>query len=131
MSFVPNLDVLAGYARNFQQAACTITEETDGAFDPDTGTYGDPTVTTVYDGKCLVQPTPGARAVEFGEGPTSLRTFEIHLSGQAGDVKAGHKVSVAGSRDDQLNSSGDLVVIDVEKSSTFTNRRIIVEEVLD
>lgn len=130
MSFVPNLDVLAGYARNFQQASCTITVEVEGDFNPDTGTYDPPTVTVVYDGSCLVQPTPGARVVEFGEGPTSLRTYEIHLSGQAADVEVGHDVSVSGSRDEQLDASDSLVVIDVEKSSTFTNRRIIVEEQL-
>ena len=128
MSFVPNLDVLAGYARNFQQASCTITSEVEGDFNPDTGTHDPPTVTTVYDGSCLVQPAPGARVVEFGEGPTSLRTYEVHLSGQVSDVEIGHKVSVSGSRDDQLNASEHLVVIDVEKSSTFTNRRLIVEE---
>ena len=130
MSFVPNLDVLAGYARNFQQASCVITSEVDGDFNDETGTYDPPTVTTVYTGSCLVQPAPGARAVEFGEGPTSLRTYEVHLSGQADDVEVGHKVSVSNSRDDQLNTAEHLVVIDVEKSSTFTNRRLIVEEQL-
>jgi len=130
MSFVPNLDVLAGYARNFQQASCTIVEETPGGFDTDTGQPLPPTVTTIYTGSCLVQPTPGARVVEFGEGPTSLRTYELHLDGQAPNVAVGQKVSVSSSRDDQLDAAGSLVVIDVEKSSTFTNRRIIVEEQL-
>ena len=130
MSFVPNLDVLAGYARNFQKASCTITFEVDGDFNPDTGEYDPPAVTTVYTGSCLVQPTPGARVVEFGEGPTSLRTYEIHLSGEADGVDVGQKVSVSDSRDGQLDAAESLVVIDVEKSSTFTNRRIIVEEQL-
>jgi hypothetical protein len=129
MSFVPNLDLLASYARNFQQASCTITEETPGEFDPNTGEYGDPSTVDIYTGSCLVQPTPGARVVEFGEGPTSLRTYEVHLNGQVSSVKVGHKVSVSGSRDDQLDAA-ELVVIDVEKSSTFTNRRVIVEEQL-
>jgi len=129
MSFIPNLDVLAGYARRFQQASCTITSETPGGFNDDTGQYDPPSVVTVYDGSCLVMPE-GASVVEFGEAAQPLRTYAIHLSGQASGVEPEQKVSVSNSRDDDLNAATKLVVVDVVKSSTFTNRRIIVEEQL-
>lgn len=132
MSILPNLDSIASYARRLQNAACTITRPGDGdpVFDPETGEYDDPERVTTYTGSCMVQPASGERVVEFGEGPVSLRTFEFHLSGQADDVAIGQQVSVTGSRDDQLDASEKLVVIDVAKSTTFTNRVVIVEEQL-
>ena len=130
MSFMPDLDVLAGYARRFQQASCTFGESVPGEFDPETGGYGEDTFVESYSGSCLVMPDAGAGTVEYGEGPVTLRTYAIHLNGQASDVKVGHVGTVSGSRDDALNAVENLVVLDVQKSSTFTNRRIIVEEQL-
>ena len=130
MSFVPNLDVLAGYARNFQQASCKFGEVVPGAFNPETGQDDPDTFVVSYTGSCLVMPAEGAGVVEFGEGPVTLRTYAIHLDGQAPDVKVGDVGTVSNSRDDHLNAVDKLVVLDVQKSSTFTNRRIIVEEQL-
>jgi hypothetical protein len=125
---IPNLDVLAQYARRFQQAACTITTDGgDPTFDPTTGTYTDPARVTIYTGGCLVQPAGGQRVVQFEEQAVSLRTYEVHLSGVASGVEPGQQVAVTSSRDTDLDGL-DLVVLDVEKSSTLTNRRIICEE---
>ena len=130
MSFVPNLDMLASYARNFQQAACIFGRVIPGGFNPATGQNDPDTFIESYSGSCLVMPAEGAGVVEFGEGPVTLRTYAIHLDGQAASVQIGDVGTVSGSRDDHLNEVDKLVVLDVQKSSTFTNRRIIVEEQL-
>ena len=128
---IPNLDMLSRYARRFQQAACTITADGgDPTFDPATGTYTDPPRVTVYDGGCLVQPASGDRVVQFEEQAVSLRTYEVHLAGAAAGVQVGQQVEVTSGRDPDLDGL-ELVVVDVEKSSTLTSRRLICEERLE
>lgn len=128
---IPNLDTLAAYGRRFQTARCVITHVEQGAFDPDTGTHSDPAETVVYDGSCLVQPTGGDRVVQFGERATSLRSYEIVVNGAAPGVRIGDEVTVSGSGDPALNESSSLVVIDTPKTTTLTNRKLLVEEVMD
>lgn len=125
---IPNLDMLSRYAQRFQQAACLVTESGgEPTFDPATGTYTDPARVTVYTGGCLVQPAGGQRVVQFEEQAVSLRTYEVHLTGAAPGVEPGHQVDVTSGRDPDLDGLL-LVVLDVEKSSTLTSRRLICEE---
>ena len=128
---IPNLDMLSRYGRRFQQAACVVSEAGgDPTFDPTTGQYTDPPRVTVYEGGCLVQPAGGQRVVQHEEQAVSLRTYEVHLTGAAPGCQVGQQVSVSSVRDPDLDGLA-LVVIDVEKSSTLTSRRLICEERLD
>lgn len=121
------LDAAAVYGQRLNRSACTVTRESAGTFEPDTGQYGNPTVTTIYDGPCKIVPTGGERVVEFGEGPVTLRTYLVTLDGTTAGPQIGDVVSVTGSRDPRINDA-TLVVLDVPGSDYLSNRQLVVEE---
>lgn len=130
MKFAGPLAATAAYAARWQSATCAITREVDGAFDPETGEYGDPTVTTIYDDACQVLPVGADRVVEFGEGPVSLRQYDVTLTGLSEAVNVEDKVAVSSDDDPQLDGLS-LRVLDVPKSSLPTNRHLVCEEAQD
>ena len=95
-------------------------------FDPNTGTITDPADETVYTGSCLVVPTGGARVVEFGEGPVTVKTYDVVIGGPVTGIEVGDSVAVTSTRDPDLDAM-TLTVLEVIKSELIANRRIICE----
>lgn len=120
------LDAAAVYGQRLNRSTCVIERETQGAFDPDTGTHTT-TTTQVHSGGCKVVPTGGERVVEYGEGPVTLRTYSINLNGPVDGIDIGDIVTVSGSRDPKINGT-PLVVLDIPGSDYMTNRHLVVEE---
>jgi|GEM_PF-2134398 len=127
----PSPGIAAHHAR-WMTSTCTIVrEDPDGVptFNPATGTYTDPADITVYTGPCLVMPIGQDRVAQFGDGPTSLRQYQVTLGGLAAAIHVEDLVTVADTADPNLDGV-ELRVLDVRKSSLPTNRRLICEEVL-
>lgn len=121
------------YGARLQAASCTITrEDPDGepVLDPETGEMTDPDPIEVYTGACQVLPTGGDRVVEFGEAPTSLRQYDVTLTGLSEDIHVEDTVTVASTADPRLDGL-TLFVLDIQKSSLPTNRRLACEERLN
>ena len=125
----PTLDAAAVYGQRLNRSTCVVKRIVKGEFNPETGQHGDDTETEVYSGGCKVVPTGGERVVEFGEGPVTIRTYDVNLDGPIAGVEVGDTVTVAGSRDPKLNGT-ELVVLDVPGSDYMTNRHLVVEEQL-
>ena len=125
----PTLDAAAVYGRRLNRSTCVITRVVKGEFNHDTGKYDDDTEIEVYSGGCKIVPTGGERVVEFGEGPVTIRTYDVNLDGPVAGVEVGDTVTVSGSRDPKLNGA-ELVVLDVPGSDWMTNRHLVVEEQL-
>ena len=124
------LDAAAVYGRRLNRSTCVVSRPGgEPVFDPDTGTYTDPEDVEVYSGGCKIAPTGGERVVEFGEGPVTIRTYDVNLDGPVAGIEVGDTVTVSGSRDPKLNGT-DLVVLDVPGSDWMTNRHLVVEEQL-
>ena len=124
------MDAAKAYGRRLMHSTCVVSRpDGEPVFDPDTGQYVDPPSQTLYDGPCKVVPTGGERVVEFGEGPVTVRTYDINLDGPASGIEVGDMVTVSGSRDPKLNGA-ELVVLDVPGSDWMTNRHLVVEEQL-
>lgn len=126
------LSAAAAYAARQQRATCTVVRADPDAqpvFDPDTGTYTAPADLAVYAGACQVLPVAADRVVQFGDGPTSLRQYEVTLTGLAATVHVEDLVTVTAAADPNLDGL-ELRVLDVRKSSLPTNRRLICEEVI-
>lgn len=132
MSLTGPLNTVARYARRWQTSTAAITRGNPDAapvFDEQTGTYTDPPPIEVYTGPCLIRPAGGQRVAEFGEGPVTLRTYDVTLDGEVSDVRVGDDVAIADSRDPALDGLS-MVVLDVPKSDHLTNRQLMVEEVV-
>lgn len=128
--FTGPLAAAAAYAKRLQAASCVITRSGgEGTFDPETGQVTDPQPVEVYDGPCQVLPTGADRVVDFAEQPTSLRQYDVTLTGLAEDVRVEDTVTVASTADSRLDGM-TLRVLDVKKSSLPTNRRLACEEVI-
>ncbi len=114
----------------WQTSTCVISRAGAGepVFDPNTGTYANPASVTIYDGPCMVVPTGGARVVEFGEGPVTLNTYDVVLTGtnEVDVVNVGDRVAVSSTADPTIDSA-TLTVLEAIKSDLVTNRRIICE----
>ena len=112
-------------------ATCTVTRPGAGepVFDPNTGGYTDPAPVAVYAGACLVTPTGGERAVDFGEGPVVLRSYDVQIEDTSVAFRVGDDVTITDSRD-PLAVGMTLDVLDVPKSEHVTVRRLTCEEVL-
>ena len=123
-----SLDAAQAYGRRLMASTCVVSRvEGEPVFDPGTGEYDEPPTVEVYSGPCKIVPTGGERVVEFGEGPTTVRTYSVNLEGVVEDIEVGDMVVVAGSRDSDLDGR-ELVVLDVPKSDWITHRHLVVEE---
>jgi len=126
------LSAAGAYARRLQAATCVITREdpdADPVLDPETGQLTDPALTEAYTGPCLVLPVGADRVVDFGENPTSLRQYDVTLTGLSEDIRVEDLVTVASGHDPRLDGL-ELRVLDITKSSLPTNRRLVCEEVI-
>lgn len=126
------LSAAAAYAARQQRATCTVTRTEPDAppvFDPANGTYTDPAELTIYAGACQVLPVGADRVKQFGDGPTSLRQYDVTLVGLSETVHVQDTVTIASDHDPDLDGL-ELRVLDVRKSSLPTNRRLTCEEVL-
>lgn len=113
----------------FLTDTCTIGIPAAAEFDKDTGTYPDDPPTEVYAGACRVRPSGGERVVQAGEGPTSLRTFDVTVPWDTVGVKLDHLVTITGSDDPHL--IGRIFrVIDVQGMSDAAYRRLVCEDTL-
>lgn len=122
----------AAYVARHQRATCTVTRADPAGvpvFDPDTGTYTDPADLGIYAGACQVLPVGADRVVQFGDGATSLRQYDVTLNGLSETVHVQDTVTVASDHDPDLDGL-ELRVLDVRKSSLPTNRRLLCEEVI-
>lgn len=127
----PSPGIAAHHAR-WHTSTCTVTrEDPDGepTFDPNTGTYTDPADLTVYTGRCLVMPVGQDRVTQFGDGPVSLRQYQVTLTGLGTTIHVEDLVTVTDQADPNLDGV-QLRVLDVRKASLPTNRRLMCEEVL-
>ena len=61
------------------EASASIGPETAGTFNPATGEYAADSVAAVWTGPVLVTAVGADQVVDFGDGPTSLRAYEIEL----------------------------------------------------
>jgi hypothetical protein len=125
---IPHLGSLAAYSRRMHRSTCTVERAVDGEgpFDPTTGAHTPLPPDVLYDGTCHVQPTGGARVVEFGEGPVTLNLYDVELDGTVDGLAVGDTVRFGTSPDPQVASSVG-VVLETVKRDTITNRRLIVE----
>lgn len=127
----PSPGIAAHHAR-WHTSTCTIVRDDPSAtptFDPATGTYTDPAAITVYTGRCLVMPVGQNQVSQFGDGPTSLRQYQVTLSGLSVTIHVEDLLTVSATADPDLDGL-QLRVLDVRKSSLPTNRRLVCEEVL-
>lgn len=125
---IPGLPTLAAYGRRMHRSTCVIERAVDGEgpFNPDTGEHDPAPPTELYAGSCHAAPTGGARVVTFGEGPVTLKTYDVELDGPVDGLAVGDRVRFVTSPDPTLVEA-DAVVLEVLKADTVTNRRIIVE----
>ena len=98
-------------------------------FDPDTGNYTEPSALSIYTGPSLVMPVGQDRVTQFGDGPVSLRQYQVTLTGLGTTIHVEDLVTVADTADPDLDGL-ELRVLDVRKSSLPTNRRLLCEEVI-
>jgi hypothetical protein len=109
---------------------CTITDDVAEEFDPDSGTYPDPgDGAEVYSGRCRVAPAGGDRVVDAGDGPRSLRTFNVTIPWDATGVEINHLVTIGTSADPHLEGR-IMRVVDVQGGSDNPHRRLVCEDTL-
>ncbi len=124
---IPDLPSLAAYGQRMHRSTCVVEVPSgDPVFDPTSGQYTTPPADTLYSGSCQATPTGGARVVEFGEGPTTLKTYDVGLDGPVDGIPVGAEVRFTSSPDPDL-ATATLVVLEVLKTDTVTNRRLIAE----
>lgn len=113
-----------------EPASAVIGDEVEGAFDPSTGEYLADVVNEVWSGPVLVRSLGADQVVDFGDGPTSIRTYEVDLVGAdkvaAAAVEVEHTVVVTSS---QPGVDGLVLrVKDVPKSELSGHVTILAEE---
>lgn len=95
------LPELRAQAESTMVDSCVITASVAGAWDDATGTYGDPTDTTVYEGKCrLRMPRTTGSRVEAGGATWAVDDGVLSLPVDGSeDVTSGHVAVVTLSND--------------------------------
>jgi hypothetical protein len=125
----PSRQLIAAEAR-WQVASVTIARPGgDPVFDPDTGTYEPAPPAVVYAGPCDVHPVGRDEVVEYGEGPQSLRQYDVKLTGMDADIRVGDDATFVSAADPSLDGLA-MQVVDVKKRARPTNRWIVCEEAM-
>ena len=124
-----SLDGLSIVAAKHRTATATITRPGAGdpTYDPNTNSYTNPTEDTVHTGPCSIAPAGSDRVVDFGDGPVTIRTYTVRLSGAVEGIQVGDDLAVSGSRDPKLNGV-TLQVLDILGSTWVTDRTLLCEE---
>lgn len=109
---------------------CTITGPDERDYDPATHRYtttaGDP----VYTGACrLTRSGTSDRVVLAGEGPVSLRLFDLTLPWDTTGLAVNQIVTITSSDDPQLDGR-TYRVVDIQGNSETAYRRVVVEDTL-
>lgn len=113
------------------QDTCKITSTTPGAWDDSTGTYGAPTVTTVYQGRCrLRRPAAAPQTTDAGDAAWAVDVLVLSLpvDGSEG-VADGHSVEMLTSAHDPAVVGLLLEVQSGHWQSQSTARRLPVKVV--
>ena len=102
----------------------------DPVFDPDTGTYTEPSESTIYTGAGRVMPRPAAETVvAVGEQPVTLRLYDVSLPYDADGIEVDDYWVTTVSVDAELVGRR-LRVLDVGWSSLQAGRRLLCQDVL-
>lgn len=116
--------------------ACTIVDpalaSTQGAFDPDTGTYGTtPADGVVYQGRCKVKVTTvDATEVDAAGQRRVVQRHELHLPvADSTTVKSGHVATVDTATNDPALQDRRFRVVGLHHETNATARRLEVVEV--
>jgi hypothetical protein len=86
-------------AESLMRDMCVITSSAAGTWDDATGTYTDPTETTVYEGKCRVrQPSPTGGQVDSGAAVWTVDHAVVSLPIDGTDtIGPGHVITITAS----------------------------------
>lgn len=127
----PSPGISVHHARWHSSSCTVVRDDPDGSptFNPTTGAYTVPATVSIYAGRCLVMPIGDDRVLQFGDGPTSLRKYQVTLTGLTATIHVEDLVTVQDTADPNLHNL-QLRVLDVRKSTLPSNRRLMCEEVI-
>jgi hypothetical protein len=120
------LPELRAQAESRMRDTCVITASAAGTWDDATGTYTDPTETTVYEGKCRVrQPSPTGGQVDSGTAVWTVDHAVVSLPIDGTDmIGPGHFVTITASAEEPARVGWVLTVEAGHYQTDSTARRL-------
>lgn len=132
MSIFPDLTAATATVERLMSDTCTVVRNPDGVTDAvlnqDTGALVDPAPTsTVYSGKCFMQPAGGGGVDEEGGAQFVARTYQLTIPMSAALPAKGDLVVITASARDASLVDQKFTVRDVLVASLAVARRVICE----
>lgn len=128
----PDLTFARRQVEKLMDDTCTVVRPGtgQGAFDDETGTYGDPPATPIYGGRCKFKPNNEVQPHDDtrGEQHRHQRLYEVGLPWDAPDFQEGDLVTCTSARSDQrlLTIEGG-IVREVIMKTMLVQRKLVIE----